>query len=356
MQEQLKELNKLLKKDLIGSRKSKNFKGVFKNFIFIFASTLIIVLFISLAPFADQFLKREIIISAQGQTMGLVFSSLEQKQRVNLLILGIPGKGYYGENMTDTIILINSTLNGKNPIGFSLPRDLLVKFPEKNYHTKINAIFNSSPDKKRGIELIKSTIKEVTGINVDYFIVFDLNSVKKFIDELGGIDVVLEKDLYDPKFPAANDGYETFFLPKGIHHLDGETTLKYLRSRYAPDGDFSRIKRQQEVINILKNKILSLNLFWDFPKVLRLWKAFSESIYTNVDIVDIKYIWNLIGKTNPDMVEFNTIDTGKNQLLISKEIMLNGEPAYILEPQAGIDNYEKIKEYINNLIKTQTEK
>jgi len=353
MQEQLKELNKAFKKDFNSRPPKKNHKSGLKNFILIFLTILAIISFLSLSPFSEKLLKREIIISAQGQTMGLVFSSLAQKNRINLLVLGIPGKGHRGENMTDTIIIINSTPKGENPIGISIPRDLLVKFPKQNSYVKINSLFGSTEDKKQGLELIKSSIREVIGMETDYFILFDLDGVKDMIDQLGGIDVVVENDIYDPRFPAPYDSYEIFSLKRGVHHLDGETALKYIRSRNTPEGDFSRIKRQQEVINILKNKILSLNFFWDFPTILKLWKGFGNHAYTNIDITDIKYAWNLINKTNLDTINFDTLGNKENNLLISGETIIEKEKVFILQPRTGLDNYTKIKEYIKNLINNQ---
>jgi LCP family protein required for cell wall assembly len=353
MQEQLKELNKAFKKDFNSRPPGKNRKGGFKNFILIFLTILATISFLSFSPFSEKLMKREITISAQGQTMGSVFSSLKKKNRINLLILGIPGKGHQGENMTDTIIVINSTPKGENPIGISIPRDLLVRSPKQNYYVKINSLFSSTEDKKQGLELVKSSIKEVTDLETNYFILFDLDGVKGMIDQLGGIDVVVENDIYDPKFPAPYDSYEVFSLKRGVHHLDGETALKYIRSRNTPEGDFSRIKRQQEVINILKNKILSLNFFWDFPKILKLWKEFSSHAYTNINITDIKYAWNLINETNLDAINFNTIGNTENNLLVSGEAIIEKEKAFILKPRAGSGNYTEIKEYINNLIDNQ---
>jgi len=353
MQKQLKELNKAFRKDFNSRPPKTKLRSNLKNFVLIFLTILVTISFLSLSPFSEKLLKREIIISAQGQTMGLILSSLAQKNRINLLILGIPGKGHQGENMTDTIIIINSTPKGESPIGISIPRDLLVKFPQQNYHVKINSLFGSTENKKQGLELIQSSLREITGLEMDYFIVFDLDGVKNIIDQLDGIDVVVENDIYDPTFPAPYDSYEIFSLKKGVHRLDGETALKYIRSRNAPEGDFSRIKRQQEVINILKNKILSLNFFWDFSKILKLWKSFGNYTYTNIDITDIKYAWNLVSKTNLDTIEFDTLNTAENQLLVSGETILDKEKAYILKPRAGLDNYTEVKEYIKNLINNQ---
>ena len=353
MQEQLKKLNKTIKKDL-SFRPNKKFpKSKFKNSVLIFLTIITTILFLSFSPFSEKVLKREIIISAQEQAMGSIFSSFGQKGKINLLILGIPGEGHRGENMTDTIIIINSTPKGEKPVGISIPRDLLVKAPGQNQYVKINSLFDISENKKQGLEMIKSSIKEITGLETDYFIVFNLEGVKNIIDQLGGIDVVVENDIYDSKFPAPYDSYETFSLKMGVHHLSGETALKYIRSRNTPEGDFSRIKRQQEVINVLKNKILSLNFFWDFSKIIKLWKSFADHTYTNINITDIRYARNLISKTNIDTIEFDTLGTTDNRLLINGEAIIGKEKAFILEPKAGLGDYAEIKEYIKNLTNNQ---
>lgn len=355
MDEQLKDLNKLLQKSL--NRKSpKNYEQIFKIIIILVLLVIIPFILISVIPPLNKLLSREMIIVGQnpivnfGQQVNLA-SPLGpgSKNRINLLFLGIPGKGYHGEKLTDTIIIINTTPKGEKPIGISIPRDLLVKFPDKDYYAKINSLFDSGRDEKQGIELITVKLKEITNLDIDYFVVFDLDGVKNLIDQLDGIDVVVRENIYDPKFPAPYDSYEVFSINRGVYRLNGETTLKYIRSRNQINGDFARIKRQQEVINILKNRILSLNFIWDFPTILNIWKTINSHTYTNIGLNDIKYAWNLAKKTNLDEIKFSSIDT-ENQLLVSDEMMLDNEKAYVLKPKAGKENYEEIKEYINQLI------
>jgi LCP family protein required for cell wall assembly len=261
--------------------------------------------------------------------------------------LGIPGKGYHGENLTDTIIIVNTTPKGENPVGISVPRDLLVEISDKDYYAKINSLYDSGENEKQGIEIISAKLKEITDLDFDYFIVFDLEGVKNMVDQLDGVDVVIKEDIYDPLFPAPYDSYQTFSIKRGVHHLDGETTLKYIRSRNQTGGDFARIQRQQEVINILKNRILSLNFIWDFPVILNIRKILSAHIYTNIDLTDIKYVWNLAKKTNFGEIKFITLD---QEFLIPDEIMLGNEKTYILKPKAGLENYQEIKDYIKQLI------
>lgn len=354
MQHQLKELNKILRKNLILKLPKQSARPNFKKIILPVILLIILLFFALTIPSINNFLGREIIISGQKAIINLGLASPlfpNNKERVNLLFLGIPGKGYHGEKLTDTIIIINSTPKAEKPIGISVPRDLLIKPLDKNYYTKINSLYNSGKNEKEGIELTITKLKEITGLDFDYFVVFDLDGVKNLIDQLGGIDVVIRENIYDPLFPGPNDSYQVFSINKGVHHLDGETTLKYIRSRNQPEGDFARIKRQQEVINILKNKILSLNFIWDFPTILNIWKTVNSHTYSNIDLDDIKYAWNLVKKTNLDEIKFFTLSNlPENQLLVSEETMLGNEKAYILRPKAGLENYQEIKEYINQLI------
>lgn len=347
---ELKKINKLL----LEKKPRKNFWPVFRKVVI---TILVISIPLSLILFTPLFEKKEIVITGQKSVkkiidlgkLGLSFpSTVKDKERVNFLFLGIPGQGYPAPTLSDTIIIINSTSQGENPIAISIPRDLFVKFPGQGYYTKINAIYQDE-----GIEAIKNVIKEITDLDIDYFLVLDLKGVEKLVDKFNGIDILNENDIYDPKFPSANDSYETFSLEKGWHRLDGISALKYIRTRYEPTGDFARIKRQQQVISVLKDKILSLNLFWNFPTILSIWKTLKDNTHTNISLTDLKYARNLAKKTNFDEIQFITLSNQpdqEKQLLISDHAILGGQTAYILKPRAGVGNYEEIKAYINQLI------
>ena len=305
---------------------------------------ILIIVLISLiiaVPHLNNALKREIVIVVKNSATPSPAVPIEK--RLNFLFLGIGGEINPAPNLTDTIIVINSTPKAENSIVISLPRDLLVRVPNKNYYTKINAIFQNN-----GIENTKNIIKEITGLEIDYYLVLDLESVKNLIDKLGGIEINVEEDIYDSQFPSQDNSLEIFSLNKGVQHLDGETALKYIRTRHQPEGDFSRIRRQQQVISALKDKILSLNFIWNFPTILSIWNTLQKHATTNIGLTDIKYAWNLAKKTSLNEINFNTIAP---PLIVSGEEILGGEKAYILKPKAGLDNYEEIKNYINDLIK-----
>ena len=335
--------NGLFKNDFEADKRKKS--GIFGYFL------IILILLIAIVPNLKNALNREVVIKNNNSVASVLnlgkidptFSSQLRKERVNFLFLGIAGEGNSAPELTDTILIINSSPKADNPIGISVPRDLLVKYPEKNYYTKINALYQDG-----GIETIENKIFEITDLKIDYYLILDLESVKSLIDKLGGIDIVVKEDIYDPKFPAEYNSFEIFSLKEGNQHLDGETALKYIRTRNQSAGDFSRIERQQQVINALKDKILNLSFIWNFPKILSLWNVLQKNASTNIGLTDLKYAWNLIKKANMDEINFNTIAP---PLVISNTTILGGESASTLIPKAGTNNYTEIKNFINELIK-----
>lgn len=352
MHPQLQNINKLMQECLKMPKERK--KTFFKKMSNVFLSIMFLVLSLLVV---GSFREKEIIISNSensskkiinlGQLGSIIPSNIKNKDRVNFLFLGMAGENNPAPTLTDTIIILNSGPKAENPVGISIPRDLLVKFPDKNFYTKINAIYQFG-----GIEILKSKIKEITGLEIDYWAILDLEAVKNIINEINGINVFVKEDIYDPAFPAPYNSYEIFSLKKGEQHLDGEIALKYLRSRNQKEGDFARIERQQQVINVLKEKVLSLNLLKDFGVLFKIWKTLDSHSQTNLNLSDIKYAWNLAKKTNLDEIKFITINNSEeNGLLVSGQEILSGKIGYVLKPKQGVNNYTKIKEYINQLIK-----
>jgi len=155
----------------------------------------------------------------------------------NILVLGQPGKGYSGGNLTDTIILVHLEPTQEKATLISLPRDLLVKVPGQDNFTKINSLYYLV-----GIEGLREKIEEITNLSIDHYILVDLAVVKEIIKLVDGLNVYVPQDIDDPYFPGPNYTYQAFALKAGWRYLDGEATLKYIRTRYtSPNGDFDRM-------------------------------------------------------------------------------------------------------------------
>lgn len=275
----------------------------------------------------------------------VIAKALDEKgDRVNTIFLGIPGKGNNAPNLTDTLMVMSVDEDTGEGFLLSIPRDLLVKIPGTNLYTKINHLYQ-----KNGIDSVRTILSEITGLDFDYKIVVDLEGVKKIIDQVGGIDIFVEKDIYDPAFPGPNNSYQLFTLKNGWQHLDGISALKYIRTRNDPGGDFARMRRQQKVLTVLKEKISSLHPIWNLAIILDIWKTVMGHFQTNLSLKNIKTFWNIIKDIDLEKIEFKVLDP-TTELLVSGHTILNEQRAYILKPKAGLDNYNEIRKYINSLI------
>ena len=274
-------------------------------------------------------------------------------QKINFLLLGNPGPGNNAPNLTDTIMLASLKPRDKKIYFFSIPRDIYARIGESQNFSKINSLYeigkNQNPDFPANL-IIEATQK-ITGEKIDYFSIMDLSAVKKIVNDLGGLNVDVSETINDPQFPTASNGYETFRIDKGQKYLDGETTLKYLRTRHSSGGDFSRMKRQQDVIEAFRKKIFGLNILWDFSKILRIYTELQSHIETNMDFEEMRMIYKIIKKITPENLIYKVIDEKVTGLVITDNINIeNGLVASIVKPRNGIENYEDIKNFIKSTL------
>lgn len=263
----------------------------------------------------------------------------------NILVLGRSGGRHIAPDLTDTIAVIH--LNGplKKIKAISIPRDLAVKTALGT--VKINSLYlaGSRQSEMEGLELIKNKVEEVSGLTIDSFLLFDLATVQKVIDDIGGLNVYVKNDINDIRFPTDSGGYETFRLERGLRYLDGETALKFVRTRNSARGDFDRMERQQEVLKSIKGKILSLNPVWDFPKLWSIFRTVQKNIRTDLTLSDIKAIWGLA--KNLDLEKIETLSLNPESGLVAPgKIGLS----YVLFATPKQYDYSKIKETINRFL------
>ena len=107
-------------------------------------------------------------------------------------------------------------------------------------------------------------MQNLTGLQVPYFAVMDFSGFEKAIDQVGGVDVTVDRTFTDYQYPDSGTGYlppQTFTA--GPQHMDGARALIFARSRHAAGvegSDFARSQRQQKIIDAFKQKVLSMNL------------------------------------------------------------------------------------------------
>lgn len=215
--------------------------------------------------------------------------------RTNILILGKGGGGHEAPDLTDTVMFLSISHEGGVSV-VSLPRDIWI--PE--LRAKLNSTYYWGNQRQGGggIVLSKSTVEEIVGEPVHYGLVLDFSAFKEVVDVIGGIEVEVENFFIDERYPIEgkeNDEcsgdpeflcrYETVTFEKGLQMMDGETALKFVRSRNAKGDegtDIARAKRQQKVISAIQDKLFSLGILFSPSKVKELLAIARETVEIDV--------------------------------------------------------------------------
>lgn len=278
----------------------------------------------------------------------------------NFLFLGIAGAGSRGSLLTDSIIIISLNKTEEKIHLISFPRDLLVKAPNSNNLLKLNSLFelenkNKKYNESKSFDLIKTKMEEISGLKIDEVIVLDLEAVKSLVDTLGGIDIYLEKDFFDPNLVNPHNPSQMFYLEAGWQHLDGDLFLKMIRSRYAPDGDFSRMKNQQLLLSALKEKLAQSLDSSSIISWVQIWQSLADHYFTSFSLTDLTNLLLLAKEVKDYPIEGTIISAYEpNKLLVSSGYYDGlGKYVYALVPKAGLENYEEIQNFIYSLIDEQ---
>lgn len=164
----------------------------------------------------------------------------------------------------DTIMVVTIDPVKKAAMLVSIPRDLLASVP--GYESRrINELFSIG-----GAELVMESAEILLGTPIDFYLTIDFEGFRRIIDALGGVEIDVKYDINDYRFPNADDtGFDPFVIKAGTHHMNGETLLRYVRTRFDdPRGDFGRIDRQQQALVALKSQILTFQSLVRIPLLI----------------------------------------------------------------------------------------
>jgi len=268
--------------------------------------------------------------------------------RTNILLLGMGGKNHPGGYLSDTMIVASINYSDKKLGLLSIPRDLWV--PISGYgHAKINEAYADGENNRKtatsGGALSSKTVENILGIPIHYYVSLDFEGFKKIVDTIGGVDIYVEKDIYDPYYPAENMiDYSPFKITTGLHHLDGALALKYARSRETT-SDFDRSRRQEQVMLAVKEKILTLNILTNPKKITEIINILGDHIKTNMQIEEIYALWNESKTIDTTNIINKVLDTSEKGPLVSAQ----DYRGYYIYPRKGVDNFTDLKLIAKNL-------
>lgn len=192
------------------------------------------------------------------------FDIKSEEMGLNFLIAGKNG------GLVDTMIYAHVDTSKQRVTLLSIPRDLYVN------NRKINAVYRFF-----GINELKRQLGNITGYTIDKYILIDMYAFIDVIDILGGVDVTLDTALVDPSYKVYDEGtWSTLYYKPGEYHLNGRQALRLARSRHY-SSDFERAKRQQLLLDALKEKALSLGV-GEADKILSSIKVVLDRTETDI--------------------------------------------------------------------------
>ena len=258
---------------------------------------------------------------------------LEEVDPINILVLGT------SQDMSDTIMVCSYNPKTQEAAMLSIPRDTYTGKNKANAqaYEKINSRYIA-----QGVDGVKKYVKQILGIELDYYVSIDTEALIKLVDEIGGVyfDVPIDMDYDDPTQDLA------IHLKAGYQLIDGEKAEQLLRFRHNNDGtsypaeygdnDYGRTRTQRAFITeTLKQTLKASNIF----KIGKLLDIANTYVDTNVDI-------NLAKKYIPHIVNFNP-DNIKSGLLPGQSELCNGVWIFIpnkKETKTLVEDYFIYKE------------
>ena len=192
--------------------------------------------------------------------------------QINVLLMGSDQRPYDGGFRTDVMILMTVNFDTKKINLTSFPRDLYVFIPGWSMD-RIN-----TAQIRGGFELTALTMEYNFGVRPDHWALLNFNGFVQLIDLLGGIDVNVAQKLRDHR-----DKHGIYTVRVGVNHMDGETALWYVRSRKTT-SDFDRARRQQEVLQAILKKMLSLDMVKKAPKI---YSTLEQNVQTDMSYKEL---------------------------------------------------------------------
>lgn len=273
--------------------------------------------------------------------------------RTNILLLGIGGGGHEGADLTDTMMVVS--LSGKGAAFISVPRDIW----SDTLKDRVNSAYHYGEEKSReagsrsagkqggGLLLAKVIAEDVVGIPIHYAILVDFSGFKEIIDLVGGIEVNVAAAFTDNDYPIAGKEketcpgdptnrcvYETVHFDAGRQRMDGESALKYVRSRNAQGdegSDFARSRRQQEVIVALKDALVHPTGWFSVGRVNQLIGVVDRATDTDMNLGELATVAKRIAGVDNARIQKVSFE----DLLYTPPSYMYGR--YVLIPQEDWD-------------------
>jgi len=279
--------------------------------------------------------------------------------RVNILLLGNGGGTHDAPDLTDTLMVMSIDPVNKKAVLLSVPRDLWVNVPsynamkinavyevgKYNYEHKIDSTNNNTQAVEAGFAMADKQVETVLGIPIHYNMLVNFAAFRQAIDTVGGVNISVPTQLYDPTMAWENHG-NPVLAAAGPQQMSGTQALLYVRSRET-SSDFARSQRQRAMLLALKDKVLSAGTLSNPLKISQLMSAFGNNMVTDFSLSDANRAYQIMKDISNTNVQSMDLVTPPNALVTTGNI--NGVSIDV--PKAGQFNYTAIQNFVHSGLK-----
>ena len=212
-------------------------------------------------------------------------TAIDATNPLTILLMGVDTDqatrgGDWTEGRSDSMILVTINPVTKETSMMSLTRDIMVEIanPDGTSSGTVEKLNHSYSYGQAPMAV--ATIEKMLDIDIDRYVEINMDGLVELVDALGGITV--NNTLGFPISIEEQEPAYTSVVPPGRQLVNGDQALVYARMRYDdPEGDIGRQRRQREVITAIVSKLLKLDGFTQYKKVLT---AISNNMRTDIEI------------------------------------------------------------------------
>ena len=193
---------------------------------------------------------------------------------INILLMGVdarPGESIDIAVRPDALAVLRLDPVTSSCRMLAIPRDTRVELLGYG-QSKINHALAVG-----GVPYQMQVVERYLGIQLDHYGLIDFSGIVQLVDSVGGVTITI------PETYTASG--VTFAA--GTQTLNGEETLAYARYRGGSDGDFGRIRRQQQILGALITELGGLDATRAANDLMPALKDHTRTDQTPSGVVDL---------------------------------------------------------------------
>ena len=290
--------------DEVYSKKEKRKKSLWKKILLLSVIEILTLVMIVCAGYVVRYMniKPEVQFNIKNvKNQNIDVTKQEQMQGYwTIAVFGVDSRdGGVGRGANADVQLIVCIDRATGAVKLaSVFRDTYLNLAAGSRFAKINEAYADG-----GPEQAVAALNKNLDLDIEHYATFNWRAVADVITMLGGVDIdITEKEFkymnayihetsIESKVNVKNPAAEYIKKP-GMQHLDGVQAVAYARLRYM-DDDFTRTKRQREVISQVLDKAKKA----DLATLTNVIDTVLPQIAFNVDVGDIKGVnkYNIVG-------------------------------------------------------------